>query len=669
MDVSVLDAAVDAMVMLADPFRLAMLSIGVFMGLVVGIIPGIGGLAGMAILLPFTFTMDSHAAFALVLGMAAVTTTSDTIPAVLFGVPGTSGSQATVLDGFPMARNGEAGRTLSAAFTASLLGGLCGAALLALCIPVLRPIILFIGAPELLALSILGIAMVSVLSGNTPARGLIAAGIGVMLSMVGADSQTATYRWTFDSTYLWAGVPLVPMALGLFALPELAELASNRRSIAAKSRLDTRAGMTQGVRDAFRNIWLLMRCGVMGAGLGAVPGIGASVIDWIVYGYARQTVKGARKTFGSGDVRGVIAPESANNAINSGTLVPTIAFGVPGSASMTLLLSVLMIHGLTPGREMLTTNLSTTYSMTWSIALANVLGAGICFALSGQLARIALLRHTFILPLAISFVVLGAFQTTRSWGDIYSLLAFGVLGWGMKQLDWPRPPLILGFVLGALIERYMFITSNLFGSEWLLRPIVIVLLSFAALVALGPIARHFSGLGGPAALVRDLRLPTVRLRDFTYLFVLVVAGTLLLMAFDWPHAARFGPVLVGSAVCILAIVGFANQIFTHSVPGRVAVAARTEETAPCVDDDTPVALVSRRSLRLFGYLVGFVVSIAFLGFLASVPLLAIAYMRIEGRERWTSVMIYAASLTGAVYLIFDRILRIPWPTNLISSIL
>ena len=198
MEVEMLHAAGHALVMLLDPYRLLMLSCGVVMGLVLGILPGIGGLSGTALLLPFTFTMDPYTAFALLLGLASTTSTGDPIPAIMFGVPGGAGSAATVLDGLPMARRGEAGRALSAAYMSSMLGGIFGVFLLAMTLPVLRPMMLYLGSPELLAFSTLGISMVAVLSGNTPLRGMVAALLGILIAMIGTDPQTGTLRWTFD---------------------------------------------------------------------------------------------------------------------------------------------------------------------------------------------------------------------------------------------------------------------------------------------------------------------------------------------------------------------------------------------------------------------------------------------------------------------------------------
>src|SRR6266853_439299 len=426
-----------AFLTLMEPHRLMFLGLGCIMGLVLGIIPGIGGLTGTAMLLPFTFNMDPYAAFALLLGLGATTATGDPIPAILFGVPGGAASAATVLDGFPMAKKGEAGRALSAAYMSSLMGGVFGALLMAISIPILRPVMLFIGSPELLAFSVLGISMVAVLSGNAP-------------------------------------------LLGVFALPELCDLLIARVAISADTgTANICKGQWQGVKDCFKHWWLIMRCSWIGGGIGSIPGISASVVDWLAYGHALKTEKGANLTFGKGDVRGVIASESSNNAKEGGALVPTVAFGVPGSATMAILLGAFLIHGLVPGPDMLNKNLDITYAMVWSVALANILGAGMCYAFSPQFAKLSVLRFSLILPAVLGIIYIGAFEATRQWGDLYALLLFGVIGWIMKQFKWPRPPLILGVVLGDTIERYLFISVERYGLSWLDRLVVAVLFTMA----------------------------------------------------------------------------------------------------------------------------------------------------------------------------------------------
>src|SRR3982075_790897 len=514
-----------AFVLLMEPHRLMFLALGCIMGLILGIIPGIGGLTGTAMLLPFTFNMDPYVAVAMLLGLGATTATGDPIPAILFGVPGGAASAATVLDGVQMAKKGEAGRALSAAYMSSLMGGVFGALLMAISIPILRPVMLFIGSPELLAFSVLGISMVAVLSGNAPLRGVTVGCLGIMIAMIGTDPQTGTLRWTFDSLYLWDGLPLTPLLLGVFALPELCDLLIARTAIATDTSVgNIYKGQWQGVRDCFRHWWLILRSSWIGGGIGSITCVSASVVDFLAYGHALKTEKGASATFGKGDVRGVIASESSNNAKEGGALVPTVAFGVPGSATMAILLGAFLIHGLVPGPDMLTKNLSITYAMVWSVALANILGAGACYAFSPQFAKLATLRYTLILPAVLGIIYIGAFEATRQWGDLFTLLFFGLVGWIMKQFKWPRPPLILGVVLGDTIERYLFISLERYGMSFMLRPGVVVLFALALVGIMRPFLQDVRSHGGVKQMLTNFQQPNFHPSQLFTMFMIALIG-------------------------------------------------------------------------------------------------------------------------------------------------
>src|SRR5690242_20230344 len=764
MEVDMLHAAGHALHMLLDPYRLLWLSCGVVMGLVLGILPGIGGLSGTALLLPFTFTMDPYTAFALLHGLASTTSTGDPIPAIMFGVPGGAGSAATVLDGLPMARRGEAGRALSAAYMSSMLGGVFGAFLMAVTLPVLRPMMLYLGSPELLAFSTVGISMVAVLSGNAPLRGMVAALLGILIAMVGTDPQTGTLRWTFDYLYLWDGLPLVPVVLGLFALPELCDLAVARSSIASDVRFDASGGMWQGAKDCFTHWWLVLRCSWIGSAFGAMPGIGGAVIDWLAYGHAVRTEKGATQTFGKGDVRGVIAAESANNAREGGALVPTVAFGVAGSAGMAIRLGAFLVDGLVPRPEMLSKHLDITYSMVWSIALANILGAGLCYLFSGQFARLATLRYTLILPCVLGIIYIGAFEGSRSWGDLFSLLAFGVLGWTMKQLRWPRPPLILGLVLGDTVERNLFISVERYELAWLPRPIVLGLLALAIVGLLRPLLQDVRRQATTQGLAGAFSRPTFRLDQLFYLFMIGLIGWMVVESLDWPTNAKIVPLIVGGMALIFAVASLFDQVFRRpeaerrraavtepakpAAPRKAAERLRTPqqrllmkiglfvaswavsilalwlvqqmmprpalalvplivgglalaiavvgvvnqflpgESAPTsagladdakseiqqsihmdLESDTghlSAALIVQRAAVFFGWLVAFMISMACIGLIPTVPIFVVGYMRLEGRERWRLVLPQAIILTLFIYVVFDQLLAIPWPQTLLG---
>lgn len=647
--------------------RLIFLVFGVVVGLAIGLLPGIGGLTGFALLVPFTYTMDPYAAFAMLLGMASVITTSDVIPAVLFGVPGHAASQATVLDGLPMTKRGEAARALSACYTSSLIGGLIGAVVLAFSLPLVRPFVLSIGTPEMLALTIFGISMVSALSGNAPLRGVVAACFGILVGMIGTNVETGQMRWTGNLLYLQDGIPLVPIILGIFALPELCELAIRRAAIAENVQFSSRRGMQQGVTDTLRNWFLVLRCGALGSVLGAVPGITGAVTDWIAYGHALQTAKGAKQTFTTGDVRGVIAPEAANNAREGGSLVPMLSFGVPGGAAQAILLGALMVHGFIPGPDMLTRHLDLTYSMVWSIALANIFGAGLCFLLSGQFARISTLRYTLILPVIMPIIYVGAFQGSRSWGDLFVLLIAGLIGWTMKRLKWVRPPLILGLVLGVLMERYMSISVVRYGADWLTRPVVIVLLTLAALVFFKPMFKLVRG--GGIARMRPSGKITLKLEDLVYVFFIGIGLYMLVTAQGWLFMARIGPTVVASILVTAGTISLAYKIFVIPAQSGPAYAGGGVHMDVAGDHDQklPDRVVLARAARFFGWFLAFLVCMGVIGMIPTVPLMIVAFMRVEGREPWRLSLILAACVTVLLYVIFDRIIHIPWPECLLGQ--
>ena len=698
MEADMLGSAILAFQNMASIERLGFLFFGVLIGLVLGVIPGLGGLVGLSLLLPFTFNMDPYTALAFMMGLQAVVVTSDTIPAVLFGVPGTVGSAATILDGYPMARKGQAGRAFGAAFSASVIGGLFGALLLGISVPVLRPIVLEIGSPELLAICVFGLSLVAVLSGGSPLKGLAGACIGLMVATAGDDPQTGTLRWTFDSLYLWDGLPVVPLALGLFAIPELADMAITKQSISVKEedKQDARFGQIEGIKDTLSNWFLVLRCATIGSALGAVPGIGASVIDWIAYGHAARTEKGAPETFGKGDVRGVIASEASNNAKEGGALVPTIAFGVPGSASMALILGAFLIHGLVPGPEMLTTRLDVTYTLVWSVAIANILGAGICFTFANQLAKVALVRIGILAPVVLAITYIGAFQGSRQWGDIYALLLFGVIGWIMKRLRWPRPPLILGFVLGGLVERYMFISVERYGADWLwiwrdfgdgdvrFAPYVPIIFIVTLYGVLTPIIKGYRSRAKANQAARKFGFQKSALNpDLAFAVILfAMFATAWGISSTWEFGARLIPQVVATAA--MFFIGWLVLSALFVAPGEKVVVdedgipGRGEGgTAPVQSDvhfdisadygDLPGPEITKRVLNYFGWLVFFFGAAAVVGLLPAMLLFMLGYIRIEGKESWKVTLLTSFGVWIMSYFLFHKLLIIPWPQTLVGD--
>src|SRR5437879_8045495 len=458
---------------------LSFMLIGIVVGFWVGLLPGIGGATSLALRWPFVYRMAPVQAFAFLLGMHSVVSTTGESTSILFGIPGEATTVATILDGHAMAKKGQAGRALGASLTSSLIGAIVGAAALALAIPVVRPLVLTFGSPEFFMLSIVWIAFIASLSGRGPPgmiRGVLAGCLGLLLASVGQGPQMGIQRYPLSSLYLWNGLNLVPVLVGFFAIPEIIDLAVRGTAIAADAPMGRLSQVREGVFDAFRHIWLTIRCSLIGTYIGIIPGGGVGVAQWIAYAHAVQSAKtpAERDGFGKGDVRGVLGPGAAVNSKEGGALIPTIAFGVPGSTAMAILRGGFFVVGLVPGPDMLTKHLDVTMSMVWTIVLANIITVVVSVMFRNRRARLTNIRGGLLIPFLALLTFLGAYTSSNSLNDIVVTLIFGWFGYLMVRYRWPRAPLVLGLVLGDVAERYLWISVARYGSAGLTRPIVVV---------------------------------------------------------------------------------------------------------------------------------------------------------------------------------------------------
>jgi putative tricarboxylic transport membrane protein len=487
-------AVVEGLISVLALETLALMLLGIAIGFVVGILPGLGGAVALALMLPFTFDLPPVQVFALLLGMLVVTTTTGDLTSVLFGIPGEATSAAAVLDGYPMTRQGEAGRALGIVLSSSAMGSLFGALVLFASVPIMRPLILALGPPEFFAITMLGLTFVVALSGSQILKGFIMASLGLLIAMVGVDPQTSTPRYTFDQFYLWDGIGLVPLVIGLFGGAEVVQLLLTKGSIAnsTSSGVELPAnvnGVMRGVRDSLTHWRVVIRSSAIGAGIGMVPGLGGSVAQFIAYGSARQVSRTPEK-FGKGSVEGLVASGANNNAKDSGSLIPTIGFGIPGSATTAVLLSAFLIAGLNPGTEMLTVDLNVTMSMIWITLISNFVAVAMAFLLLRPLARLTFISGSFLVPFLLLLLALGAYSSTNSYADVGVMLTAAAIGVGCIRWDWPRVPLLLAVVLGPIAERYLFLSNSLFGWEWLTRPVVLVTASAILLITTRPLWRR-----------------------------------------------------------------------------------------------------------------------------------------------------------------------------------
>ncbi|GAA4431403.1 hypothetical protein GCM10023169_35910 [Georgenia halophila] len=505
------ESALQALEVMAAPQHLLWLGIGVGIGLILGIIPGLGGITGMAVLLPLIVGMDPTSGIAMMIGLIAATTIGDTFPSVLLGVPGTAASQATVVDGYPMARKGLANVALGAAFMSNMVGGIIGGIALLVLIPLARPIITAIGSPQLFMLALLGFCLVAALSRGSIGPALVAGFLGMLLGSIGTANMTGEYRFVGGIFYFYDGIDLAILAIGVFAIPSVLSLLTQGESV-ARSLQHSKGGVLRGVREALHNKRVVAGNSLLGSALGIIPGVGGSVIDWIAYGTTKQMVRD-RDQFGKGDVRGVIAPEAANNAKDGGVLVPTLMFAIPGSATAAILLGGLTTMGVATGPTMLRPgHLYLVFVIIWTLVLANALGAIASAGLAGPLSRISLLKPYTYSPFLIVIMLMAAYQASVRWGDVALVVVIALLSWGMQMIKWPRPPLIIGFVLGQGAEGYLWISVSRYEWSWLTQPATIVIGVLVILTLVGGFTNTFSGItnrfSGPDVPARSGRKST-----------------------------------------------------------------------------------------------------------------------------------------------------------------
>jgi len=453
-----------------------LLLLGTLMGMLFGILPGLGGPQVLALLVPITYGLDSQmATIVLVAAMGAVPF-SGSITAILINTPGTGASAATTFDGFPLSQQGKAGLALGASATASALGAIFGAIVLAFLIPVGREVVMAFSYPEFFMMAIMGLSVIALVSQGSPWKCLISGGFGLLLSTIGSDPITGAGRFTFGNFYLWDGIKPVPALIGMFAIAESVELFIKKISIAGQHDISI-SGVWDGVKSVFQHFGVFIRGSIVGTIIGIIPGVGGVVANFLAYAQAVQTAKDKSK-FGQGDIRGVIAAEAANNAKDGGALVPTVVFGIPGSLEMAVLLGALILHGLEPGPDLLINRLDVIFTLIFTLVLANVLVSSLGLASAGQLAKLTKIPSSYIAPVIFCLSLIGAYSMNNLFGDVLVTLCFGFLGYFVKRLGYSRIALIIALLLGKIAQESFHQTLVSMGVKgFFLRPISLSLFS------------------------------------------------------------------------------------------------------------------------------------------------------------------------------------------------
>jgi TctA family transporter len=637
------------------PFPLMLMVFGVIVASFFAAAPGIGGKLLLALFLPYAMTLHPFAFIALIFGAATVGSTATTFTSVLVGVPGGIGSAATILDGYPLAKKGQANRALGAAFFGSLIGAIIGAAAFMISLPFFKPLVLSLGSPEFLMLVLLGLSAVAILGGSQPVKGLISAVMGLSIALIGTDARTGIERFTFGSSYFWDGVSLVITSMGLYAVPEMIDLFRRKTSIAEMEPLA--GGQWQGVKDVITHWWLVVRCSIVGVWVGALPGLGSSVADWFAYAHAMQTEKNT-ENFGKGDIRGVIAPESANNAKEGGDLIPTLLFGIPGSSSMALILIGMIGVGIQPGTAILTHQAPYMYGIVWTLVIANTMATILAMAFTKQFCKACLVPYYYMIPSVFLFCAIGAYANELDIADLIALVFWSIVGIIMRRYGWPRPPLLIAVVLGPQVQQYLWLSVDRYGVEWLTFPSVMIIGALLVLTIVYPYIRNY--LSGSKQMDMDTTHELVRDQTKgTLVTSIILFGTFTAMnitAMKWPLRASLPVYFIATIGLILVSIQIVREILVMREQRRTK--------AQVIPFTWPETFLEVKAWLWLGALA---LGCYFLGFHITFLVYPIAFGLMYGANLRASAAIGVVAF-GLCWLIFDFFTGAVWPNQIDAAI-
>lgn len=480
--------------LVSSPPLVGLMLLAVPIGTFFGVIPGLGGKLGIVLLIPFLYGMDQVTGAVFLLAMHSVVHTGGAVPSILFNVPANGPEAATLLDGYPLTKMGKAGRALGASLMASGVGGVIGAIFMVMMMPLIQPIVLSFSPAEFFLLALFGITFIATLAGEAMVPGIIVGLFGLMIACIGQDPQTGTARYAFGQLWLWDGVDVITAVLGMFAVPEMLELGlsgSPIRSGQGRVRYSY-AEVFQGMLDVFRHWKLTLRTSLIGFVIGMIPGLGGECASWICYGHAVQSSKHPER-FGKGAIEGVIAPETANNAKEGGGLLPTLFFGVPGSSGMAILLGAFVMLGIRPGPMMIVNDLPLVWTLIWALVISNVVCSAMLLVGARWFGMVSEIPARLLVPMVFLLTMVGCYISKGRWENFAILLALGGLGYLLKRCGWPRPPFVIGLVLGSIAEQSLHKALNLWGISFLTRPLSMVLIG----LIIASVVYHFMRPSGP----------------------------------------------------------------------------------------------------------------------------------------------------------------------------
>ncbi len=474
-----------------QPQNLVFCFIGVLAGTLIGVLPGIGPVTGIALLIPITFEMNATTALITMAGVYYGAMYGGSTTSILINVPGESSSVMTALDGYQMARQGRAGPALGMAALGSFIAGTFAIIVLMFIAPPLANLGLKFGPPEYFALTFMGLTLVTSLTGKSMIKGLMAGVFGLLMATVGIDAATGSARFTFGSLELLDGMSFIAVTVGLFALPEvLINVEEPMEQVFLKAKLSLRSLLPN--RQDWKDSAGAITCGsILGFLIGTLPGAGATVASFLSYATEKKLSKHPEK-FGTGIIEGVAGPESANNAASGGALVPLLTLGIPGSASTAVMMGALMIHGVRPGPALFTQNSEFVWGFIASMYVGNIMLLVLNLPLVGLWVSMLRVPYRILMPLIVAISTVGVFATETSMFDVWLMLGFGILGYWMRKLDFPAAPVVLALVLGPMVEMSLRQSLTISHGDLMIfftRPISAVLTSVALLSLFVPLFR------------------------------------------------------------------------------------------------------------------------------------------------------------------------------------
>ena len=676
-----MEAYFSAFSFLLNPLYWAVLLAAVFLVGALGILPGIGGPSILAIILPFLIFNISDPVIGLTFlaAMAGLGNSLDSVPAVLLGIPST-GNQVTFLEGHQLAMQGKGAYTLGAIYAVSAIGGLVGALALLIAMPFLRPFMLAFSFPEIAAMALFGVLMVAALSRGTMLKGIIAGLFGILMGTVGTSTVAPAPRFDLGMLYLFDGLPLLPALIGIFALPEMIDLMMRNQPIAQPGSVSNQQ-VFAGARYGLRKWPMTIRQSIFGVFLGAVPGIGSAVVDWLAYALGVALAKD-KSGFGKGRVDGVLFAESAQNAKEGGQIIPTLAFGVPGGTSWAIVLVAMTAYGVIPGLGMLDPDqhLNVTMSMVATLALGNLFMTLLAMGATGQMAKLTLIPYSQLAAVLVPLMFISAYQSNQSWGDIFLVFGSGALGLAMKWFGWPRPPLVLGFILGPIIEANLWPAVQIWGVLGILyRPVTLTLVLFglgSALYLTWMMGRMSEVEAVSKAATSEVNTPTASNTQRRF-------G--LPLRFTWKNEVLFSLILLFVSIWALYETQSFNATQSRFLPTwllvfliplqvlqivRLSLGRGKEGQVMDLGMRTGTDLESTRRLGVvMTWIVAYIITVALIGMpWASIGFaLVFGLFYFEGRG-WQRLwaLIPALLMALVIFGLFETVMYVEWPTQFIT---